>query len=386
MIRIGMPLIGGPNWMGGHNYQVNLARCIAAYGSDSVSLVIGCGEDANPSMIQSFSNIEKTTLVRSAAFNAERKLRSLASALFWGIDSAAWRLFSSHGVTAVFEPAHFYGWRLPVPSVAWMPDFQHRHMPQLFSRLAWLKREAGFRAQIRAGRRILLSSRDAEQDCLRLYPSAQGRTYVARFVAPFDAELSVDEARTVADDLGLPENFVYLPNQLWRHKNHACVIRALAEVHRRGSSLVVAATGKELDPRAPTHPQQLRAMIDAEGVRQSFRILGSQPFRTVQALMLSCSALLNPSYFEGWSTTVEEAKALGIPMILSDIAVHREQAENRASFFDPQSPSALADCLMRVQAMAPVERSAALATAALEAKQKSRDFAAHFISIFEHEK
>jgi hypothetical protein len=40
---------------------------------------------------------------------------------------------------------------------------------------------------------------------------------------------------------------------------------------------------------------------------------------------------------EGWSTTVEEAKSLEGPLILSDIPVHRVQASTVADVFDPRS-------------------------------------------------
>ncbi len=43
--------------------------------------------------------------------------------------------------------------------------------------------------------------------------------------------------------------------------------------------------------------------------------------------MLCSTALINPSQFEGWSTTVEEAKSLGVKMLLSDLEVHKEQAK-----------------------------------------------------------
>jgi glycosyltransferase involved in cell wall biosynthesis len=46
---------------------------------------------------------------------------------------------------------------------------------------------------------------------------------------------------------------------------------------------------------------------------------------------------------------VEEAKALGVPMVLSDIPVHREQcSEDEAQFFSPDDSGALALCMERV--------------------------------------
>jgi glycosyltransferase involved in cell wall biosynthesis len=54
--------------------------------------------------------------------------------------------------------------------------------------------------------------------------------------------------------------------------------------------------------------------------------------------------MINPSYFEGWSTTVEEGKSFSKRLILSDINVHREQSPN-SLFFNPNSPEELANCI-----------------------------------------
>ena len=51
------------------------------------------------------------------------------------------------------------------------------------------------------------------------------------------------------------------------------------------------------------------------------------------SLTYNCKLFINPSFFEGWSTTVEEAKALGSKIILSNIPVHIEQKNNRTLIF-----------------------------------------------------
>ena len=63
--------------------------------------------------------------------------------------------------------------------------------------------------------------------------------------------------------------------------------------------------------------------------------------------MRVCTALINPSLSEGWSTTVEEGKSLGVPMLLSDLRVHREQAGDRAYYFDPEAAGQLASLMAR---------------------------------------
>ena len=69
------------------------------------------------------------------------------------------------------------------------------------------------------------------------------------------------------------------------------------------------------------------------------------PLPHVYALLRATTALINPSRFEGWSTTVEEAKSFGVPMILSEIDVHREQAAGAARYFAVDDPAALAEHL-----------------------------------------
>ncbi|MGH7230263.1 MAG: glycosyltransferase, partial [Nitrospiraceae bacterium] len=49
--------------------------------------------------------------------------------------------------------------------------------------------------------------------------------------------------------------------------------------------------------------------------------------------------------FEGWSTTVQDAKALGRPVLCSDLPVHREQAPCSMAFFPCDGPDILADIL-----------------------------------------
>ena len=382
MIRVAFTLIGGRNWTGGYNYLLNLVRVLSDYASDRVQPVLFFGNDADEPDVAPFKAVSGVPVLRDAVFDEARKGERLKQALLTGCDQVAAKAFIAQGVDVVFEPAQFYGWRFPLPALAWIPDFQHRHLKHLFDFKAYWKREIGFRAQILSGRNVMLSSDDARRDCERFYPGTRGRTHVVRFAVPALHSVDMVAARVVADAYGLPEKFFFLPNQFWKHKNHECVIQALLLLKARGSEVVVAASGKQADPRDTGHFPRLEYLIQSNHLERNFRLLGLIPHAHIPALMRTCAALINPSTFEGWSTTVEEAKAMGTPMILSSLRVHREQSEG-ALFFDPASPEKLADILAAFSPAGPEERLAMGNAAIRQASASTNLFARQFADLLE---
>lgn len=382
MIRVAFTLIGGRSWTGGYNYLLNLVRALSDHASSRVQPVLFFGTDIDKKDVAPFDLIQGAAVIHSVIFDEACKGKRLVQALLTGCDQAAAKAFAMQAIDVVFEPAQFYGWRFPVPAVAWIPDFQHRYLKHLFDFNTYWKREIGFRAQILSGRHVMLSSDDARNDCERFYPSTRGRTHVVRFAVPSSSAIDATSARVVADGYGLPETFFFLPNQFWKHKNHECVIRALQSLKARGREVVVAVSGKQSDPRDPEHFPKLQRLIVSSGLEQNFRLLGLIPHEHIPALMRSCAALINPSTFEGWSTTVEEAKAMGTPMILSSLRVHREQIED-ALFFDTASHEQLAALLDNFSPPTRDKRLAMSESAAQRSSACMRLFAEDFACLME---
>lgn len=377
-MRVAFTMIGGRHWLGGYNYLLNLFRVLRKYGTGQIEPVLFVGEDFPESDLMPFATIGYD-IVRSAAFDRRRQRRSLASAMITGKDREAERIFQAHNIDVVFEVARFLGWRLAFPTVAWIPDFQHRHLSYMFSKNAYWRRELGLRAQVKTGRMIMLSSEDARRSCEQFYPSSCGRTYVVRFAVQLDEAILAIDPEAVRVRHGLPENYIYLPNQFWTHKNHRIVIEALALFPN--SHVVIASTGHGVDPRHPTLYEELRSLVNKKGLQEQFRFIGMVPYSDVIALMRGATAVVNPSLFEGWSTTVEEARALGVPLILSDIAVHQEQMGNAAQYFHPDSPEELAT-LLRQQVSVSRPNKVYRETAAAASTERVHDFARNFEALF----
>lgn len=235
--------------------------------------------------------------------------------------------------------------RSKVRTIGWIYDFQHKHLPDYFSREVLRRRDEYFAELCRYCDRVLVSSDDALQDFATFLPDGLGKARVLRFVGAtnaMDGLATVDELRT---RYALPPKFFALPNQFWIHKNHRVVLEALVQLRERGRVHCVVATGLPADPRHPNYYRQFVDDIQRLRLDAQFLILGLIPHKDVLALVRHSVGVINPSLFEGWSASVEEGKALGKRVLLSSIGVHREQSPERGVFFDPKDPRALAEAM-----------------------------------------
>jgi len=349
MMRTAFTLPDRKRWTGGYQYFINLFRVLRKYGGGNVRPLVFVGDDVEAADLAPIDD-GMAEIVRSAAFRASTGGLRLVEALLTGVDRKAAQIYRAHGIRVVFESARYHGWRFPLPTLAWLPDFQHRRLPGIFSTRAWLQREAGFRAQIASACAIMVSSESSRAECEKYYPQSRGRIRVVPFAAQLPPEAMSLSVAEVMGKYHLPREFFYLPNQFWVHKNHRVMIDALEVLQGRGVSAVVAASGALADYRHPQLLQRLESRVAELGLASQFRFLGLIPRADVYALMRGAVAIVNPSLSEGWSTNVEEARALGVPMVLSDIAVHREQAGDRAVFFDADSAIAAAGAMETVLA------------------------------------
>ena len=264
----------------------------------------------------------------------------------------------------------FPNWNVPRRTEAaqlhWIPDLQHRRLRGTFSLAERLKREVAFLRFAVPARRIVVSSESVRRDAARAYPPFARKLRVLRFrtVVP-DGLTDTDPAATL-ERYGLEPGYLLLPNQFWQHKNHAV---AFAAARLLDSTLVC--TGATDDHRRPGYFAEL-----TRDLAPSVRILGIVPRSDYLQLVRGAAALVQPSLFEGWSSIVEDARAFGKPIALSDIAVHREQDPPGGQFFDPRDPASLAAAVARaLDASIPAE-SEALAQQAERVADYARAFAA----------
>jgi len=349
MIRVGFILTNNGNgWVGGVNYLSNLLHAIAKVKNRQIEPVLIVPPSTPVTLLAAFPpwQVLHTPLAdgQQRSWHLARKLGER----FLGRDVLMERFLTQHGIDILSHSGPL-GRHATLPTIGWIPDFQHRRMPSFFQRAELAACERGYRRLSKHCTTVLLSSMDAQQDLAAFNPAAIPFSKVLHFVSGFagGAKPLVEEI-ILRDRYSLSEPYFHLPNQFWIHKNHRVVIDALALLKERGCPVIVVCTGHTKDHRWPDYFDELMSHARTQGVADCFRVLGLVPYEDMVSLMVHSTAIINPSLFEGWSTTVEETKSLGLTVVLSDIPVHREQNPELGIYFDPESPASLADTLENV--------------------------------------
>lgn len=346
-MRVAFTLFGDDSWTGGLNYLRNLLSALHEVPGRPIEAVLFMAPQASVNSVAELTSYlnEPPIIVQSWDRTWKNHARNILRGVLLQCDYGSLAAFRAARIDVVFQNDAWYGARFPIPMLFWIPDFQHKHLKEMFSPLRRFKRDFGHAIMCRLAARVMVSSEDARIDCESYLPNYKGKIAVVPFAVQVIEDTNAQGKSDVLLKYALPKKYFFFPGQLWRHKNHLALLAALGVLRDCGSEVVVVATGSPNDRRNPDHPKQVLDTVEKLGLQQYFRFLGMIPYADVAQLMRTAAALVNPSLFEGWSTTVEEAKAQGVPMLLSDLQVHREQATRNVNFFNPRDPHSIADVM-----------------------------------------
>lgn len=345
MIQVAIPYIfNDDDWLGGRNYFANLIRAIRLVAADRVELNLVTGRRIRTTLPDEFVDLK---VLRTSLLDRRSPgwwLRTIDMRLL-NCDRLLAAYLKRHRIDVLSHCMHL-GPRSGIVTLSWLYDFQFLHLSELWTRSQIKWATQWYQAACRNCDAVLVSSACALADLNRFIPYGTSIRGVLHFVSNPISLVGLPSLKELQDFYSIQDRFFYLPNQFWQNKNHELVVKALSILKTSGRDGVqVVCTGKTFDGRQPHYFDQLMQQVSLFGLTDNFRVLGIVPLAHAQALMLHSLAVMNPSRFEGWSTSVEEAKTMAKPILLSAIDVHVEQDPPLGIYFDPEDASQLADLL-----------------------------------------
>src|SRR5581483_5540065 len=332
LARIGVVNMSVDWWTAGASYTRMLVQSLAAaIGGDRPELLLlskkkSDSENDLPAKVRHFKPV--------AYFPGEKFARAIFGR---GEKSELYETAARYKASVFLPVLEIPMPRPPIPSIGWIPDFQHRHWPEFYSKASLASRDRAFRLLAERSKLVMLSSESAREDFLAFEPEHAAKARVAPFPSLFAFNPPPDtNVNGVLTRFHLPEKFVLVANQFWQHKNHAVIVDAIAQLNAQGLHVPAVMTGQPSvfrDAQNKTLSRLLQS-IAAHDLARQIIILGQVDYADLIALMRAAAVIIQPSRSEGWSTVVQDAKALGRPLICSGIAVHREQSPDALGFFE----------------------------------------------------
>jgi glycosyltransferase involved in cell wall biosynthesis len=294
-VNLNQPYLG---WEGGNRYLESLRAALKTLESNGILTV------------RSFD---------SSRYSEKYLSRKILN--FWSrfALSSTVRLLGRDELTLPF-PARFSGSK----SLVWIPDLQDLEHPEFFSAKELSSRQRFRVRQIDQGNPLYFSSYHSK----KVFESFFDMDYHIAGIVRFSFSTPPSQLSTgnpILDcnhcrDLG----FLYVPNQWWTHKNHLFLFDAYKKYVSNGGQLHLVLTGEERDPRFPLLAEVIKARISQSN---AIHALGLVDRDHQMQLMRDATVYVQPSIYEGWSTSIEEALYFGTPILASKIPVLQEQTE-----------------------------------------------------------
>lgn len=323
------------SWIGYKNYLINLITALDKKVSKN-KIFVFCGYDKF-SFIKKLE-IKNIEVVYSSFLNSKTFLnyvKKFLSFLFGFYDPIVYFLTKRYKIDLIshHKPLNF------VKTLVWFPDFQHLYLKKNFSKSELIKRDKLYLDYLKNGDIHLVSSYDAKKHLLNFSKKRLKKKInpkVLHFYPKINFSLLKNKEKLIKK-YGINKNYIFIPNQFWKHKNHELILNTIKILKSKNIKIQFVFTGLNIDYRFPKHFDNILRFIEKEKIQDYFIFLGLIKYTDVISLIYNCKLFINPSFFEGWSSTVQEAKVFDKKMLLSNIQIHREQASKKTILFSPHS-------------------------------------------------
>lgn len=336
-LHICLWMAGNANWMGGAIYTQNIARAIASLPIEeraNIKISVAC-------LSSHLNLVQPIVKYVDKVYTYGKPIIKISHTLADRLVFLPPEIFNPLNIDFLYST--YAGKKAPYAWGGWIADFQHHYYPEFFSqkqlhRRSLINKKIADNAPV-----VVLSSKMAESDFHRFYPNAAPKTRVMNFISYLEPEYFQLNPQETKEKYQLPDNFFLVSNQFWPHKNHNLIVEALGILKKRNIFPTIICTGSFNSDSE--HCSKLLTRIRELGLENQFKILGLIPRIDQIQMMRQCLAVIQPSLFEGWSTVIEDARALGKPILASNFPVHLEQNPPNTLFFGQNDPEQLASLI-----------------------------------------
>lgn len=246
----------------------------------------------------------------------------------------------------IFPQPYMLAAQLDMPIIAPIHDMGHKLIPQFpeFSkRWAYENKEYLCSQMAKKVHAILVDSEMSKEDIMRYYNTPKERIVVLPFLPPnyLHEKITENEKTKCASTFHLPKKFLFFPAQIWPHKNHLNLFKAISILKTKGEKIHLVLTGGKQE-KWGAYEEAMNFAKETK-IDSQIQYLGYVENENISVLFCLATAFINPTYLGPTNIPIMEAWKMGCPVLHSDVRGYREQAGDAALFFDPDNAEDIAE-------------------------------------------
>lgn len=277
--------------------------------------------------------------------------------------SAAWRSrwvtgdLTRMGIDLYHGLSHEIPAGLPqtgIPSVVTIHDLFPEIYPEQYKPIDVKIYRAKLRYACRHATKIMAISEETKGHIIRTYGTpAEKIEVVYQSCAPaFTVLENAAKKEAVREKYGLPGSFFLHVGTIIERKNLLNICKALNSIRNDiPLPLVVVGNDGGLKGKVTAYLKEVQLEDRVYFLSEQLALAGRKPFvdaEDLPALYQLATAMIYPSYFEGFGMPIIEAMAGGVPVITSTTSCLPEIAGNAAWLADPDSPEEMASGFRKI--------------------------------------
>ena len=232
-------------------------------------------------------------------------------------------VINSTGIDVFYTPTNFlFPYNIGAPKVVTLHEIQHLHHPELFQKYDLLNRTTHFENTLKMADVITVANETLKNELVALKKIAPAKVAVLPFGINPSLFAQSQGNEDVLKKYNLPQDFLFYPAQLWRHKDHLTILRSILLLHDMYKvNVPFVFTGSKT--RAT---QYIFDFIDQNKMKDVF-YLGVISQEDLIALMQAARYYVSASQYESGYVQILEAASAKAPIIAADIPIVQEIAK-----------------------------------------------------------
>lgn len=231
-------------------------------------------------------------------------------------------------------------------TICTLHDVQELHFPEFFTPEVRLERAYHYLDILKRADSVVVSYQHIKDDLIKYFPFLSSEKIEVCLLNMqylwFDKLNDSDLIKK--NELNVPEKFVMYAANVWTHKNHLNLIKAIQLLKTQGEKINLICTGHKKEYYFST----LEPYIKEHQLEEQIVFKGLVSEAELYSLYQQCTGVVIPTLYEAGSFPLMESILMNIPVICSNTTSLPETIGDPSFIFDPNNVEDIAELVRKI--------------------------------------